>query len=592
MRTAHLGGYVEANSRALYDALRRDLTGPLASVAEDQSEAAAALVKSLLKKFGDDSPETADKAAFDKFTSVNERCERFRFGAMQEWEWMIVGEVREYLYRFFHPTSVGSILDWESVFENARPGPGSSIGARGEDFYTKHFDSTLTYTHRARYLVPLYQRCLSGSPSWKSAEILRQSIYGFREVEGSKMSTVPKNADISRTICTEPSLNMFFQLGVGGVMTSRLREWGLDIGSTPVSVPQADLNRRLAREGSIHGTFGTIDLSSASDSLSLEMLRFMLPQDVFLRLWCLRCDSTEIPGKGKTELHMLSTMGNGYTFPLQTVLFTCVVLAVYKCMQITARKSLNGSDDTWAVFGDDIIVRREAYDMVCRILELLGFEVNREKSFNEGPFRESCGTDWYAGVDIRGVYCKSLVSVGARFSLINRLLRWSARHGILLRETIKYLLQTVPVVKVPLLEGDDCGVKVPFADSGYKESKGMLAYVKYAKHGPRLKYDVITDKLLVPPKSKLRRRLVNHYGLVVAMLQGSFCDGTISLRARPGDEKYHRCRAKVHYWDSLTRVSRPTNPGPMVFRLVPEMSPGEWQSWSTTVSTHLDCMRR
>lgn len=33
----------------------------------------------------------------------------------------------------------------------------------------------------------------------------------------------------------------------------------------------------------------------------------------------------------------------------------------------------------------------------------MGFEVNRDKTFLFGPFRESCGTDWYQGVDVRPI---------------------------------------------------------------------------------------------------------------------------------------------------------------------------------------------
>lgn len=579
---------MEVDSRALYHALCRDLTAPIsAKIDGPQVEAAVALRNSLLKKFEDDSCDAADAAAYEKFVSVNERCKQFKFEPMHEWERMVIDTAKQFLYHFFHPTSVGSIIDWSNVFQHAKAGPGASIGARGEDFYTKHFDSTLTYTHKARFLVSTYQRCIRDSTWWKSAEILRQSRYGFAETRGSRMSCVPKNVDISRTTCTEPSLNMFFQLGVGGAISSRLREWGLDIDS------QAPLNRELARVGSLDGTFGTIDLSSASDSLSLEMLRYMLPQPVFMGLWTLRCDETEIPGRGPVELHMISTMGNGYTFPLQTVLFTCVVLAVYECLGIRPRKSVGGSADNWAVFGDDIIVRREAYALVVRTLTLLGFEVNSGKSFNEGPFRESCGADWHQGTDIRGVYCKTLRTVGARFSLINRLLMWSSRHGILLTETIKYLLQTVPRVKVPLLEDEDAGVRVPYqlvSDQGPNHER--ITYTKWSKYGPKLRYNYELEELRSPKGLKLRRRISNVYGLVVCMLQGSFSGGTISLRARARDDKYHRCRARTDFWDSLTRVAWSTDhvvSGSLVFS--PVMLPAEWQYWSSTVALHFVMVR-
>lgn len=569
------------NARALYSCLQRDLTGPATCVVESAEVAAKALLSSFLKKFEDDGNEDADAAAFAKFVSVNEQCARFKLPAMHEWEWMCLGEVKDLLYHFFHPTGVGHILTWENAFEYMRPGPGASIGARGGDFYTKHFDSTLTYTHKARFLVPLYQRLISNTTWWKSAEILRQSIYGFREVEGSRMSTVPKNVDISRTTCTEPSLNMFFQLGVGSVMQQRLREWGLDIEN------QAEHNRVLAREGSVNQTFGTIDLSSASDSLSVEMLRYMLPQDVFTTLWCLRCDQTEFPDGTKVELSMLSTMGNGYTFPLQTCLFTCVVLAVYRCLGIPTFKRVGGADDNWAVFGDDIIVRREAYDLVVRMLQLLGFTVNIEKSFNEGPFRESCGTDWYAGIDIRGVYCTTLLTVGARFSLINRLMQWSSKHGILLKRTIALLLKLTPRYYVPFLEDDDAGIKVPLSVLGLPGRVPWgLAYRKVRPRKIALTLDKDGISVVTPQLGKLRKRLSNNYAVVVCRLHGSFSSGTISLRVKPGEEVYQKCRGKATYWDAIVRVVEPLG-GSYRLSFLPAVTPGEWRCWSSTVVTTL-----
>lgn len=566
------------DARALYRCLEQDLTGPLTQKCLEVTEAASkSLLTSFLKKFEDDGGREADIAAFDKFLLVNDQCERFKFAPMHEWEWMVIGETKDLLYHFFHPTSVGHILTWESVFQHARPGPGASIGARGEDFYTKHFDSTLTYTHKARFLVTLYQRYLNDTSWWKSGEILRQTIYGFKETQGSVMSTVPKNADISRTTCTEPSLNMFFQLGVGEVISDRLREWGLNIPS------QAPINQELARVGSLTGAFGTIDLSSASDSLSIEMMRFMLPQDVFTTLWVLRSDETQVPGRGTVPLHMISTMGNGYTFPLQTVLFTCVVLAVYRCLGIHCQKRCDGQGDSWAVFGDDIIVRREAYNLTVRILELLGFSVNSEKSFNEGPFRESCGTDWYAGTDVRGVYCKTLTTVGSRFSLINRLMRWSTKHGIVLKRTISLLCRTVPRYFVPFLEQDDAGIKVPEIILGLSGRQRFgLAYKKVQIVPPALTLDKDGLTVRSPRYGKSRRRRQNDYAVVVCALQGSFSGGTLALRVNPHRDSYQRCRGRATYWDAVIR--QVTFPGhPYVLHLVPVLSPDEWRCWSSTV---------
>ena len=49
------------------------------------------------------------------------------------------------------------------------------------------------------------------------------------------------------------------------------------------------------------------------------------------------------------------------------------------------------------VYGDDIIVPVEYVQAVITALEAFGLKVNRDKSFWNGKFRESCGGDFYAG---------------------------------------------------------------------------------------------------------------------------------------------------------------------------------------------------
>jgi hypothetical protein len=58
------------------------------------------------------------------------------------------------------------------------------------------------------------------------------------------------------------------------------------------------------------------------------------------------------------------------------------------------------------VFGDDLIVPSDEASQVTTDLELFGLKVNPHKSFWTGKFRESCGRDYYSGVDVTPVYMK------------------------------------------------------------------------------------------------------------------------------------------------------------------------------------------
>jgi hypothetical protein len=113
-----------------------------------------------------------------------------------------------------------------------------------------------------------------------------------------------------------------------------------------------------------------------------------------------------------TRYEKFCSMGNGFCFPLQTLLFASVCFAA----------GMISSQDPYdfRVYGDDIIVRQDRALLVIELLSELGFRLNRDKSFLFGPFRESCGADWYKGQDVRPViYDNPLVDVRQVMSLHN-----------------------------------------------------------------------------------------------------------------------------------------------------------------------------
>jgi hypothetical protein len=110
-------------------------------------------------------------------------------------------------------------------------------------------------------------------------------------------------------------------------------------------------------------------------------------------------------------LEKFSSMGNGYTFPLETLIFYAIAFGV--CVELGIP-----THDVRA-YGDDIICPTQAYPLLAEVLTHLGFDVNRKKSFSEGPFRESCGADYFQGIDIRPVYVKDRLLVADLFRLHN-----------------------------------------------------------------------------------------------------------------------------------------------------------------------------
>jgi len=140
-----------------------------------------------------------------------------------------------------------------------------------------------------------------------------------------------------------------------------------------------------------------MDLSSASDTISRELVWALLPYSWGDLLHYSRVDSTIIDGT-EVPLEKWSSMGNGYTFELESLLFYSIVLAVCDVL---------GLPECVKVYGDDLIFPSEAITLVSRALNFFGFSVNGEKTFGEGSFHESCGTDWFEGTNVRPFYLRS-----------------------------------------------------------------------------------------------------------------------------------------------------------------------------------------
>jgi len=534
--------------------------------------AMAHLRKSLVKKYLPGTQTTsasADAAALDKFMKVNESCRNWCLdtSSLTTWEAEIVGEVKALIDDFFYPCGDRDfVLSQQSIYAGFGLGNGANIGCKETDLYSKLATSNLAATDRSLHI--LYMDAIQHHPTWLGMEISRDKRMGKSIVLGSRLSFVPKTTEISRTICTEPVLNMLFQKGIGNAIEQRLKQvFSIDLSKQP------DRNAELALLGSLNGSFGTIDLSSASDSISINLCREVLPRRVFDILMRYRSPVAEIPSVGNVELHMISSMGNAFTFPLQTMLFAAIVCSCYRAYGLPVVFS---RDSNWAkaqcgknfaVFGDDIIVYKRAYKLVVRMLEVFGFVVNADKSFNEGGFRESCGHDYYFGREVRGVYIKSLRDSNDCYSAINRLVRWTARHGVYLTSLVSFLKKKCRFLPVPYEESDDAGIKVPLSmyTGRRKNRQGLVSYRLSALRERSVSLvwaethytNVRNSPCDVPVAPRLNGWFNNPDGLLFAFVAGSIREGKVVLRSQRRTAFIRRrCTPRWDYVPSAYGVNR------------------------------------
>jgi len=409
------------------------------------------LVTELMSKFDSfDLGIDRDKVALDKFISSEKQCEQTnkRLSSLYE----------SGLYTPYSPESfiwtarekiarlLGS-FDWDECSLNFGFGPGASSSLRRSkgDAYFK-FGVVRPHTTKENSLLSLC--AVKSSPSWFSyllngrdpvefsnLPISKQIEELFEFSPGNKVTTVAKNAKTNRVIAIEPDLNMYIQKGIGSVIRSRLKRVGINLDDQT-------RNQQLALLASVSNKLTTIDLSSASDTISLELVRLLLPNDWFEALKQSRSSHGIMPNGSIICYQKVSSMGNGFTFELESLLFWAICSSVISL--------LKPADRQLAVYGDDLIVSSDIQHTILWLLKYLGFTPNPKKTFTDGPFRESCGKHYFLGTDVTPFYIrKDITSADRLIITANQIRRWARlTYGLDPRLKICYLSCVVLLPKV------------------------------------------------------------------------------------------------------------------------------------------------
>lgn len=227
----------------------------------------------------------------------------------------------------------------------------------------------------------------------------------------SRACAVKKTWKRKRLIFIEPSSRMLIQKGLQAYMYQAADRYPL---KRYVSFSDQQFQRsKLRKPGA-----ASLDLSDASDHIDRRIVWMS-----FRRLPVLRALLFEARGKAEKSsqknFSCFATMGNATTFPVMTLLLTCVVILAEETIRSRGRPV------PWSggVFGDDIVCHESVYGTVRCILTDLGLKVNESKSYVLSAFCESCGLDLFHKHDVTPIKVKSLRTVDdADFS---RLLRYT-----------------------------------------------------------------------------------------------------------------------------------------------------------------------
>jgi hypothetical protein len=227
-------------------------------------------------------------------------------------------------------------------------------------------------------------------------------------IQRGELEFVPKSFKTHRSICIEPTVNGMVQRGIGLFMKRKLLQ-------SSINLYDQTINKNRARWGSLSGSFATIDLERASDSVPYLLVMELLPIDWFQLLDSVRTPVVQYRKQNLVfELEKFSSMGNGFTFELESLLFYSLAYGIAQHFNIPLDLT---------VYGDDIVCTTELALRIREIFPLFGFSVNQEKSYLVGPFRESCGGDFINGIDVRPYYVRGRFTYHRVVSFYNFLMR-------------------------------------------------------------------------------------------------------------------------------------------------------------------------
>lgn len=313
----------------------------------------------------------------EQLLSVETSCQQYRD---QEY-WSLVTAVRSELQCVIQSFRLNPRL--------CKHGPGAVADPAVKDKVSKYIN--LGFDRRIDYL--LRKEGFSGQGEFSPFPLGAGSRF-------SRVIFVPKTWKKLRGISAEPAELQYFQQAIYRSLEDAISG---TILHRVINLRDQNGSRHLAQKGSRDGTLATIDLSSASDSVTLQLVKDIFGSSNLTR-WLLATRSTHTLIEDKlVPLNKFAPMGSACCFPVECLVFAGVVLA-------TARRRFGKRfkiGSSYRVFGDDIICPSSISQDVISNLELFGFSVNPDKSFTSGDFRESCGMDAWKGHDVTPLKLKN-----------------------------------------------------------------------------------------------------------------------------------------------------------------------------------------
>lgn len=295
---------------------------------------------------------------------------------------------------------IGEFVPLEEVLTNMEQGKRAAVGlesTNAHDFCMR-YDAGSHTVGQSVLMRELWRRS-----SLRHLAYTRDYWKTRMPVDALHAVAVPKKYNVDRIIMPNTTIGALVTSGLGRVIEDRLSYFGINLSTQP------DLHKVLAERSSITRHLVTADLSKASDLITEEHIRAIVPDEWFHLLSSTRVPLVWVDKKAVDKDHSglvvrrtkqeklirmntFMTMGVGYTFPLQTLVFRSLLEVLRREFNIRGRIS---------VYGDDLIYPYRLHIYVEWAFRHLGFRLNTDKTCVDVDFRESCGGDYFRGLDVR-----------------------------------------------------------------------------------------------------------------------------------------------------------------------------------------------
>jgi len=228
----------------------------------------------------------------------------------------------------------------------------------------------------------------------------------------SRFKFVPKTYSKARGICIEELEMQWLQQGIRKALYHRIEHHPMTSGF--VNFTNQNINGSLALQASFSSEYATIDMSSASDRIPRWLVERLFSGNENLMRALIACSTTKIKlpkQKGlpsQMNVRKYAPMGSALCFPVMGLVHFALITAIVEFFSLPWMNF-----PVW-VYGDDIVVPTRTARLVMTYLPIFGMKINKEKSFYNSRFRESCGVHAYNGVDITPIRFKSIVKSPAR----------------------------------------------------------------------------------------------------------------------------------------------------------------------------------